>query len=97
METSFHVGSVDAVSNAHAMNPLAPASRSEIRAGAECEVALENTRALKSALATTPSSRPDVVKRAVELVGDVNYPEPDTIRMISHLLAIKLHPESEQN
>ena len=33
-----------------------------------------------------------VMRRAMELVGDVNYPPPETIRMISHLLAIQLPP-----
>jgi len=97
METSFHVRSVEAVSTARPAVSLAVPTRAEIRAGAEDEVALENSRALKSALAATPTSRADVVKRAVELVGNVNYPYPDTIKMISHLLAIKLHSDGEQN
>jgi len=97
METSFHVRSVDAVSCTHNVKSLKTPSRSEVRAEAEDEVALENTKALKSALAETPASRKDAVTRATELIGDVNYPPPDTIRMISHLLAIKLRPDGEQN
>ena len=43
------------------------------------------------------ASREDVVHRAAELVGDVNYPPPETIRMISHLLAIRIQAEGEQS
>lgn len=62
---------------------------------AQDEVAFENSRALTAALQNTPESREDVVQRAVELVGDVNYPPPETIRMISHLLAIQMQPGDE--
>jgi len=71
------------------------AARSEQRAAqaAEDEVAFENSRALTTALQNTPESRDDVVRRATELVGDVNYPPPETIRMISNLLAIQMKSE----
>ena len=59
------------------------------------DVAFENARALTSALHETPAVRDDLVRRAVELVGNVNYPPPETIRMISHLLAIQMHPDGE--
>lgn len=59
---------------------------------AQDEVAFENSRALATALQNTPASREDIVRRATELVGDANYPPPETIRMISHLLAIQMHP-----
>lgn len=60
---------------------------------AEDEVAFENSRALTTALQNTPESRDDVVRRAAELVGDVNYPPPETIRMISNLLALQIQAE----
>jgi hypothetical protein len=91
MEINFHLRSVDAVSKAYTAKPI---NGPETRA-AEDEVSLENTRALQTALDNTPLVRDDVVKRATELVGDVNYPPPETIRMISHLLAIQLHQEGE--
>jgi len=71
------------------------AARIEQRAAqaAEDEVAFENSRALTTALQNTPESRDDVVRRATELVGDVNYPPPETIRMISNLLAIQMKSE----
>jgi hypothetical protein len=97
METSFHVRSVDAVSNVHMGKPINLPTRSEIRAAAEDDVALENMKALKSALMNTPASRQEAVNRATELIGDAKYPPMETIRMISHLLAIKLHPDGEQN
>ena len=97
METSFHVRSVDAVSSVYQVKPPLLPTRSEVRAAAEDDVALENTKALKTALANTPASRQDAVSRATELIGDAKYPPLATIRMISHLLAIKLHPDGEQN
>lgn len=57
-------------------------------------MALENARALTTALKETPESRDDVVRRATELVSDVNYPPPETIRMISNLLAIQIQTQA---
>src|SRR5882762_5392940 len=91
MEVSFHLRSLDAVSTAQACKP----SNGNTRA-AQDEVAFENSRALTTALYNTPPSRDDVVRRATELIGDVNYPPPETIRMISHLLAIQMQSEGEQ-
>lgn len=64
---------------------------------AEDEVAFENSRALTTALQDTPESRDDVVRRATELVGDVNYPPPETIRMISNLLALQMKAERDDS
>lgn len=64
---------------------------------AEDEVAFENSRALTTALQNTPESRDDVVRRATELVGDVNYPPPETIRMISNLLALQMKAERDDS
>src|SRR5438128_99750 len=80
---------------ASAAKPAAPAEpatppHSET-AEAEAAVAFENVRALNSALRDTPVSRNDVIKRATELVGDVNYPPRETIAKISHLLAMRLY------
>jgi hypothetical protein len=86
MEIHFHLRTVDAVGKAYAAKP---ANSLETRS-AEDEVALENARALKNALDETPMVRDEVVHRASELIGDVNYPPPETIRMISHLLAINI-------
>ena len=90
MEIHFHLRSLEAAGAGHV-------NRAGIRdtKTAQDEVAFENSRALTTALHNTPESREDVVKRAVELVGDVNYPPPETIRMISHLLAIQMQPEDE--
>jgi hypothetical protein len=90
MEIHFHLRSLEAAG-------ASCADRSGIRdtKAAQDEVAFENSRALTTALHNTPESREDVVQRAVELVGDVNYPPPETIRMISHLLAIQMRPEDE--
>lgn len=61
------------------------------------EVALENVRALHRALDNTPDSRQDMVERAAHLVGDVNYPPPETIQKISHLLALTLYHEQGES
>ena len=89
METSFHLRSIDAVGSAPVAKPAERATK------AAQDVAFENARALTSALQDTPAVRDELVRRASELVGDVNYPPPETIRMISHLLAIQMHPDGE--
>lgn len=75
------------------MKPQAARIEQRAAQAAEDEVAFENSRALTTALQNTPESRDDVVRRATELVGDVNYPPPETIRMISNLLAIQMKSE----
>ena len=89
METSFQVRSVEPVGKTYGSQPVHRAANST----PQDEVAFENARALTSALQDTPAVRQEIVRRASELVGDVNYPPPETIRMISHLLAIQMHPE----
>ena len=95
METGFQVRNVGAVGSTPAVRPVTPPRASDARAVEE-EVAIENTRALRQALDDSPHLRAEVIKRAAELVGDVNYPPRETIRMISHLLAIKLQ-EGDSN
>ena len=90
MEVSFHLRSLDAVGSAYVTEP-----GNRGTTAAQDEVAFENARALTSALHDTPSVRDEVVRRATGLVGDVNYPPPETIRMISNLLAIQLEPDTE--
>jgi hypothetical protein len=92
MEISFHLRSLDATSTLLASRPGSRAAQV-----ARDEVAFENSRALTTALRNTPESREDVVRRATELVGDAHYPPPDTIRMISNLLAIQIQPEGESS
>lgn len=91
MEINFHLSNTEPIGKAFAAKPAVPRETGS----AEDDVALENTRALKTALDNTPFARAEVVRRAVEMVGDVNYPPPETIRMISNLLAIKLQQESD--
>ena len=62
-------------------------------ADTESAIAFENVRALNSALREVPASRADVVKRAADLIGDVNYPPRETIRQISSLLAMRLYAD----
>jgi len=88
MEINFHLRNLDS-----AVKPQAARIEQRAAQAAEDEVAFENSRALTTALQNTPESRDDVVRRATELVGDVNYPPPETIRMISNLLAIQMKSE----
>jgi len=90
MEVNLHLRSSDAIGSAY----LSRLRTRDTRAAQE-QVAFENSRALRTALQNTPESREDVVRRATELVGDVNYPPAETIRMISHLLAIQMQPDGE--
>jgi hypothetical protein len=92
MEINFHLRSLDAAGTAFVRKPDAPDAKA-----VQDEVAFENSRALTEALHKTPLSREDVVRRATELVGDVNYPPPETIRMISHLLAIQMNSEDDRS
>jgi hypothetical protein len=91
MEITFHLRNLDA-SGTSQLSKLGRRVAQE----AQDEVAFENSRALASALQNTPESREDVVRRATELVGDVHYPPPDTIRMISHLLAIQIDSDGDE-
>lgn len=92
MEINFHLRNLDAI-----RAPLAAKPDQRSAQAAQDEVAFENSRALTSALKNTPESRDDVVRRATELVGDINYPPPETIRMISNLLAIQMQAEERNS
>jgi hypothetical protein len=50
---------------------------------------------LEKSLHDTPDSRPEAVEKARQLINDVQYPPQETIKKISHLLAIKLKSDSE--
>ena len=92
MEISFHLRSLDATDASLVSKPGSRAAQA-----AQDEVAFENSRALTTALQNTPESREDVVQRASKLVSDVHYPPPETIRMISHLLAIQIHTDGDHS
>ena len=90
MEINFHLGNLSAPGNAQALSRAREKAPSSVRD----DVALENSRALTQALHQTPAARAEMVRRATELVGQANYPPPETLRRISHLLAIQMHPEA---
>lgn len=54
----------------------------------------DRTTALNRALADTPDLRPAEVERARDLIGDVSYPPPETIKRIASLLATNLSDEA---
>ena len=89
MEINFHLRSLDASGTSHVTRPGGRETKV-----AQDEVAFENSRALTTALQNTPEAREEIVRRAIELVGDAQYPPPETIRMISHLLAIQMDSDS---
>lgn len=88
MEINFHLKTSDTSGTDYVLRPECRETKA-----IQNEVAFENSRALTRDLENMPGVREDVVRRASELVGNVNYPPPETIRMISHLLAIQMHPE----
>ena len=88
MEVNFHLRNLDTVGG----TSLIRAAPKETHTAHE-EVAIENSRALTNALRETPEIRAEIVRRATELVGEPSYPPPETIRKISHLLAIQMNPE----
>jgi hypothetical protein len=90
MEINFHLNQLGAASPAKSVARATEPESSSV----QDDVALENSRALTQALHQTPASRAEIVRRATELVGEPHYPPPETIRKISHLLAIQMHPES---
>ena len=92
MEISFHLRSLDAPDTSNVSRPGSRAAQA-----AQDEVAFENSRALTTALQNTPESREDAVQRATKLVSDVHYPPPETIRKISHLLAIQINSEGDHS
>ncbi len=53
----------------------------------------DGAAALNRALADTPELRPEAVERARELIGDVTYPPPETIKRIASLLALNVQDE----
>jgi hypothetical protein len=59
------------------------------------DVSLAGSAALEKSLQETPDSRPEAVEKARQLINDVQYPPQETIKKISHLLAIKLKSDSE--
>ena len=89
MEVNFHLRNLDTVGGTHGVRA---AATKETQTAHE-EVAIENSRALGNALRETPEIRAEIVRRATELVGEPSYPPPETIRKISHLLAIQMNPE----
>ena len=59
------------------------------------DVSLTGSAALEKSLHDTPDSRPEAVQKARQLINDVQYPPQETIKKISHLLAIKLKSDNE--
>ncbi len=55
----------------------------------------DRAEALKQALQETPLVRPEMVARARQYLGDVQYPPEATIRGISVLLGMKLDHATE--
>jgi hypothetical protein len=66
------------------------ARREAAAAAAADQQDFSQTDALRGALDTLPSSRPEKIQRARELVNQVDYPPVKTIRQLSDLLAVKI-------
>ncbi len=65
------------------------------KANSSDAVQLGKTAELEQALENLPDVRAEAVQRGKALVNDANYPPPETIRKISHLLALKLQEPEE--
>jgi hypothetical protein len=91
MEVNFHVINLNVVCGF-----LAKKTAKQAKFASD-EAAFEDASSLITALQNTPVSRNDVIRRAIELVGSGEYPAPETMRMISHLLAIKMNLEVEKS
>jgi hypothetical protein len=72
-----------------------PAVRAEARRLKEPteQVNFAQSAAVEQALQKSPEIRTDAVDRARSLVGNINYPPPETIRRLSNLLAMHLPVE----
>jgi hypothetical protein len=70
--------------------PRAPARRPRMEPS---EPAFQHSAALDRSLNRAPDVRAEKVQRARELVGDVSYPPPQTMRRIAQLLAINAAEE----
>jgi len=92
MDVTLRLRSLDAVGYACVNKPIGWDTTTE---ATQEEVAFENARALTTALDNSPAAREEMIRRATELVGNVNYPPPETIRMISHLLAMQMESDRE--
>jgi hypothetical protein len=81
---------INANISANGINPSVAVKRpAASKAGAD-DVSFQDSAVLETALEKLPETRAEAVERARNLIGDVHYPPEETIRKISHLLAIQL-------
>jgi hypothetical protein len=87
IDTKMNLGSING-------SPLA--RRSAPAAGpVEEDKPFATSAALEESLKNVPNIRPEAVARAVQMIGDENYPSPDTVRKLSHFLAGNLQSTPE--
>lgn len=76
--------------SANGINASVSVKRPEPNRAEEDGVSFQDSAVLESALEKLPETRAEAVERARNLIGNVHYPPEETIRKISHLLAIQL-------
>ena len=81
---------INANISANGINSSVPVKRPAANVAGEDGVSFQDSAVLESALDKLPETRAEAVERARNLIGNVHYPPEETIRKISHLLAIQL-------
>jgi hypothetical protein len=61
-------------------------SRTSVRGAGSDRFSAENSAALRSALASQPEIRPDVVARGRDLAADPSYPSPEILRKVGEAI-----------
>jgi len=79
---------VDAVSQSVTNSPQSMVKRAD-----KDQIAFERYDGISKAIADTPTVRPEMVKKAKDLIGTVPYPPRETIEKISFLLAMHLQAQ----
>ena|ERR1700761_2467683 len=63
--------------------------------GNQDQITLTDLTSLHGALENTPTSRPDVVARARQLISDPSYPDSSVTSQVSQLLAGKILSQND--
>jgi hypothetical protein len=67
-----------------------PSTKPLPKSGGTDNVQFSQSAGLNQALSSSPEVRSSAIDRAQHLIGDVEYPPPETIRRIAALLAMHL-------
>jgi hypothetical protein len=83
--------------NVSGVNGLTPSRRSPAAAQtAQDTASFDGTAGVESTLENLPTSRPESVALAKQLINDPNYPSPSVVKQLSQFLASKINSTNEQ-